>query len=1546
MNPFLIRLSVIFAWLAVFGQGAFAAVTFTVAPSAVSNTYAGSISLHIGGLTNTETVVIQKFLDLNTNGVLDGNDWLVQQFTLQDGANFVIGGVTNFNVPGDLNPATGAITAALNFQNGDFVQNIIGKYLYKLSSPGGHFAPLTNSFSVTNFPFLQKFTGNVVSNGTSTTVSNAVVLLFPPPRPGHNGPGGNPLAGVVANNAGSYTVQMPPGTYMPMAFRSNYVVDYTASPLLTLAASQTLTTNLTLTGATASITGKIVDANDASIGLPGVFLPAMSTNGLIAIVFTDTNGDFTARVTASQWSLGSSDSGLIVHGYVGWNNDINVNSGATNVTLAYPKANALFYGSVKDNLGNPLVGIDVESYDSNSNLYSMDGYTDTNGNYFVGALGGLSNDSWQVDISDKSPTNYIFSQPDFDSNGGTNISVNTAVLINFTALLATNYIAGNVKDSSNNPIAGVGVDANATINGTNYQAYADTDTTGNYSLNVATGTWNISINCNGGSDSLDNILGSGKYACPNNQSATISGNNATNNFFVQLCGGISIGTTSLPDGEVNVPYDQFLQASSCNGSFTWTKTAGSVPGLSLLGTGELTGTPNTNGVFTFTAQVTDQNNLTTNEQLSVTINPAVPLQINTTSPLPDGLNGTSYSQQLEASGGAPPYSWSLAPGSSSLPLNLSLTSSNGLIAGNLAASGAFNFTVQVTDQQSTTVTQSYSLTITNPPLVITTTSLPVAVVTVPYANQLQATGGQPPYTWTLGPGSDLLPFGLDLSTNGLVSGVPASSGISNLVFRATDASAEFADQPISLIVGVKPSISQQPINQNVMAGTNVTFTVGALGSSPLTYQWQGNSGPLPNNAHFSGVNSNVLTISNVTLQDNGAYSAVVTNAFGTITSSNATLTVTAADTNSPVLHVFFPTPGLRVTNSLSLFTAVGTASDNVAVAAVFCQLNGGAWTNATGTNNWTAAVTLTAGTNIFSAYAADTSGNLSATSTVSFVFVQQTILTVLTNGHGTFTPKRNGQSLQTGNAYSITAKAAIGFKFAGWTSNLEGFLTNATTLTFVMEPNLVLTANFADVTRPTLTITEPKAGMHLSNALFNATGTAKDNVAVASVLYQLNNNGSWTSAVGTSNWTASLILVPGTNVLSVYAVDTSTNHSSTNTHKFFYVLSAPLTIQIAGGRGIITPNYNGKLLAISNSYTMTAAAAPGFAFQYWSGEVPMTSTARLKFTMQSNLVIVANFKDIARPVNVITNPAVGQTVTNTPFTASGKAKDNVGVSNVWVQLNGAGWNPANSFNSYTNWTATNLVLIAGANLIQAYAVDGVDNVSRTNSVKFKYKVTPVSDWAPDSLNGLLVQVQPYGNSNEIAGFDISTFAQTGLTGDTNTEDYGVGTYGYVKTGTNTAQLTLTNTAAPEQTNNSPGTIGLVFTNHYSGIFTNDSGDNGTLSAAVSGSFVPATLGGRMLVATKAGSGNVTTLVLGAKGKFTKTPANGGGAGASTGTYVFTRYSPVAGMLVLTFTDAADAGQTVYVQVTFKSAAGGTYFTSSFDNTGTLTETQVGTFVLK
>src|ERR1035437_4682317 len=717
------------------GHSALAAVTFTITPSAVSNTYSGLITLSIGGLTNTETVVVQKFLDLNTHGIIDGSDMLVQQFNLTDGTNFVIGGVTNFNVPGDLNATPGAITATLNFQNGDFVQNIIGKYLYKLSSPAGHFPPLTNNFSVTNFPFAQKFTGLVVSNSTSTTVSNAIVLLFPPPRPGHNGPS-TPQAGTVANNAGSYTIQAPPGTYVPMAFRSNYVANYTASPVLTLGSGATITTNLTSTNATASISGKVVDANNASIGLPGVMVTAMSANGLLAISFTDTNGNFNVRVTAGQWGIQADDTTLFAHGYLGLQNGTIVTAGATGVTLTVPKATALIYGSVKDNLGNPLPGIDVYAYDNN-NLYQTDGYTDASGNYVAGVLGGLgSNDPWQVEVGNSSSfPNFIFSQSPLSQNGGTNMTVGKVVLQNFTAILATNHITGHVQYNGN-PVSGVQVYAYANINGVDYQSWMDTDTSGNYSLNVGNGNWGVGVNCQyGGSDSLDNILGNGNYQCPGNDNVTINNNNGTANFTVQPCGGVQILTTSLPDGQVGSYYNQFLFGSTCSGQIYWTlNDPQNFPsGLGLGGNGAIQGTPDTSGTYNFSVNLNDGNGHSTDQNLSLYIaDVSSPLQVTTTFLAP-GQKGVYYSQSLLATGGQPPYQWSLSPVSASLTPNLMLTA-NGVISGTPATNGTSFFSVRVTDSASATADQALSLSVYS--------GTPVTIMLKSDASTLAAAVGQ------------------------------------------------------------------------------------------------------------------------------------------------------------------------------------------------------------------------------------------------------------------------------------------------------------------------------------------------------------------------------------------------------------------------------------------------------------------------------------------------------------------------------------------------------------------------------------------------------------------------------------------------------------------------------------------------------------------------------------------------------------------------------------------------------------------------------------
>ncbi|HKR02005.1 MAG TPA: PQQ-dependent sugar dehydrogenase, partial [Pyrinomonadaceae bacterium] len=107
----------------------------------------------------------------------------------------------------------------------------------------------------------------------------------------------------------------------------------------------------------------------------------------------------------------------------------------------------------------------------------------------------------------------------------------------------------------------------------------------------------------------------------------------------------------------------------------------------------------------------------------------------------------------------------------------------------------------------------------------------------------------------------------------------------NLYYLARGSGAVFR---VSFTGGQAPSIGTHPANQTVAEGQPATFSVGASGTPTLSYQWQRNTVNIPN------ANSSSYTLSSATLADNGAkFRVVVTNSFGTATSNEATLTVTA-----------------------------------------------------------------------------------------------------------------------------------------------------------------------------------------------------------------------------------------------------------------------------------------------------------------------------------------------------------------------------------------------------------------------------------------------------------------------------------------------------------------------------------------------------------------------------------------------------------------------------------------------------------------------------
>jgi Putative Ig domain len=318
------------------------------------------------------------------------------------------------------------------------------------------------------------------------------------------------------------------------------------------------------------------------------------------------------------------------------------------------------------------------------------------------------------------------------------------------------------------------------------------------------------------------------------------GRTAVKVFDVTINSALTITTASpLPVGVAGTPYSQSLTASGGTQPFTWVRSAGSLPaGLDLSSNGLISGTPTSAGNFNFTAQVTDTGGRTAVKTFDVSIIP--PLTITTVSPLPNGTEGTAYSHPLAASGGSPPYSWSIT----GLPPGLTLNTTNGTISGAPRSSGSFGLTVRVTDSAGRTATKILDIAIDPPPLTITTPSVPTGMVGTAYSQQLAATGGTPPHTWTRSVGS--LPPGLDLNSGGLISGTPTSPGSFTFTAQVTDNAQRTASQIFNITINPLPLTitTASPLPTGMMGTAYMQQQLEATGGT-LPHTWARSAGSLP-----------------------------------------------------------------------------------------------------------------------------------------------------------------------------------------------------------------------------------------------------------------------------------------------------------------------------------------------------------------------------------------------------------------------------------------------------------------------------------------------------------------------------------------------------------------------------------------------------------------------------------------------------------------------------------------------------------------------------
>jgi hypothetical protein len=97
----------------------------------------------------------------------------------------------------------------------------------------------------------------------------------------------------------------------------------------------------------------------------------------------------------------------------------------------------------------------------------------------------------------------------------------------------------------------------------------------------------------------------------------------------------------------------------------------------------------------------------------------------------------------------------------------------------------------------------------------------------------------------------------------------------------------------NLLNALSPRLAffNQPLSRSAVSGSTVTFNITVLGQPPMAFQWLFNGTNLPSGGNVSGSTSSVLTLSPVAGNNAGNYSLVVSNTYGAITSSVATLTV-------------------------------------------------------------------------------------------------------------------------------------------------------------------------------------------------------------------------------------------------------------------------------------------------------------------------------------------------------------------------------------------------------------------------------------------------------------------------------------------------------------------------------------------------------------------------------------------------------------------------------------------------------------------------------
>jgi hypothetical protein len=301
-----------------------------------------------------------------------------------------------------------------------------------------------------------------------------------------------------------------------------------------------------------------------------------------------------------------------------------------------------------------------------------------------------------------------------------------------------------------------------------------------------------------------------------------------------------------------------LNDTQLNGGVTFTLLPAGV------GSGTLTQLSSTTASFAAPGVVTAETIVTITAQsvdfpkqfavLTVKIEP--PPMITTTT-VPDATLGAAYTAPITATGGVPPLSWSLSSGT--LPKGLALGSSTTgtvNITGKATVAGVSTFTVTVTDATGASNTSGLLQIVVSSLAFTTTSPLPSGTVGVAYVGvQFAATGGTPPYAFSVATGSNLPP-GLQLNAGDL-TGTPTTEGSFSFGISVTDSESPAAVITNTFTLVVNPVQDLTLLTGSFafsFSGNNASGFVAAAG----TFTTDGNGNITTGEADITNLQGNTL----------------------------------------------------------------------------------------------------------------------------------------------------------------------------------------------------------------------------------------------------------------------------------------------------------------------------------------------------------------------------------------------------------------------------------------------------------------------------------------------------------------------------------------------------------------------------------------------------------------------------------------------------------------------------------------------------------------